>query len=50
MTFEGDGIKATITTMPFDPSKHKFIYDEKYVTELIKKHIMVATERCRSDI
>lgn len=37
MTFEGDGIKATITTMPFDPSKHKFIYDEKYVTKIDKK-------------
>ncbi len=37
MTFEGEGIKATITTMPFDPSKHKFTYDEKYLTRIDKK-------------
>ncbi|MEO8568660.1 MAG: hypothetical protein ABI419_05980 [Ginsengibacter sp.] len=37
MTFEGDGIKATISTMPFDPAKHKFIYDEKYITRIDKK-------------
>ncbi|MEP6583987.1 MAG: hypothetical protein ABJA90_06960 [Ginsengibacter sp.] len=38
MTFEGDGIKSTITTMPFDKLKHKFIYeDEKYLTRIDKK-------------
>ncbi len=37
MTFEGDGIKATITTLPFDPLKHKFSYDEKYLTKIDRK-------------
>ncbi len=37
MTFEGDGIKATITTMPFDASKHKLLYDEKYLIRIDKK-------------
>ncbi|MEP7252287.1 MAG: hypothetical protein ABI683_07895 [Ginsengibacter sp.] len=37
MTFEGDGIKATVALMPFDASKHKFIYDEKYVTKIDRK-------------
>ncbi len=37
MTFEGEGIKATITTLPFDAAKHKFIYDEKYITKIDKK-------------
>lgn len=37
MTFEGDGIKANVTLAPFDASKHKFIYDEKYVTKIDRK-------------
>ncbi|MDQ6889938.1 MAG: hypothetical protein M3Z56_06660 [Bacteroidota bacterium] len=37
MTFEGDGIKAIITTLPFEPAKHKFIYDEKYLVRIDKK-------------
>ena len=37
MTFEGDGIKATITTLPFDASKHKLMYDEKYLIKIDKK-------------
>ncbi|MEO6188030.1 MAG: hypothetical protein ABIO82_07935 [Ginsengibacter sp.] len=37
MAFEGDGIKATITTQRFDPSKHKFTYDDKYLTRIDKR-------------
>ena len=37
MTFEGDGMKATVTTAPFDPAKHKLDYDEKYLIKIDKK-------------
>ncbi len=37
MTFAGDNIKATMTTAPFDPSKHKLMYDEKYLIKIDKK-------------
>lgn len=37
MTFEGDGIKARITTKPFDPSGHKLSYDDKYLTRIDKR-------------
>lgn len=37
MTFVGEGIKAIIRTAPFDPAKHKFIYDEKYLVKIDKK-------------
>lgn len=41
MTFEGEGngVKATIKTAPFDPSKHKLSYDfdDKYLVRIDKK-------------
>ncbi len=37
MTIEGDGIKATIKISPFDASKHKLTYDEKYLVKIDKK-------------
>ncbi len=39
MTFEGDNIKATIKSAPFDPAKHKLMYDddEKYLIKIDRK-------------
>jgi hypothetical protein len=37
ITFEGDGIKATVRIAPFDPSKHKLQYDEKYLIKIDKR-------------
>jgi len=37
MNFEGDGIKASIKLSPFDASKHKLYYDEKYLIKIDKK-------------
>jgi hypothetical protein len=37
MTFEGDGIKATIHLATFDPLKHKLTYDEKYLVRIDKR-------------
>lgn len=37
MTFEGDGMKATVSTATFEPSKHKLDYDEKYLIKIDKK-------------
>ncbi|MDP4284990.1 MAG: hypothetical protein Q8891_11230 [Bacteroidota bacterium] len=37
MTFEGDGIKATINISNFDPAKHKLTYDEKYLIRINRK-------------
>ena len=37
MTFEGGNIKATVTTAPFVPSKHKLDYDEKYLIKIDRK-------------
>ncbi|MEO6453036.1 MAG: hypothetical protein ABIN97_03135 [Ginsengibacter sp.] len=37
MTFKEDDIKAIVKTMPFDPSKHKLDYDEKYLIKIDKK-------------
>ncbi len=37
MTFEGDGIRATIKISPFDPAKHKLSYDEKYLVRIDRK-------------
>ncbi len=37
MTMEGEGIKATVTTQIFDPSKHKVTYDDKYITRIDKR-------------
>ncbi|MDQ2718316.1 MAG: hypothetical protein M3Z26_00950 [Bacteroidota bacterium] len=37
MTFEEDGIKAKIKIAPFNASKHKLIYDEKYLVRIDKK-------------
>jgi hypothetical protein len=37
MNFEGDNIKATIKLSPFDASKHKLDYDEKYLIRIDRK-------------
>lgn len=37
MTFEGDGIKATVTTAPFVIGKHKMDYDDKYLIKIDRK-------------
>lgn len=37
MTFDGDGIKAKIKISPFDASKHKLSYDEKYLIRIDKR-------------
>src|SRR5688572_18722917 len=37
MNFEGDGIKATVVTAPFDAARHKLIYDEKYLVKIDRK-------------
>ena len=37
MTFEANGIKATVTTAPFVTGKHKMDYDEKYLIKIDKK-------------
>ena len=41
MTFEGDNIKATVTTGAFDATKHKLLYDDadtkKYLIKIDKK-------------
>jgi hypothetical protein len=37
MTFEGDGIKATVATAPFDAAMHKLLYDEKYLVKIDRK-------------
>lgn len=37
MTFSDDSLKAAITTAPFDPSKNKLDYDEKYLIKINKK-------------
>ena len=37
MDFEGDNIKASVQLSPFDASKHKLDYDEKYLIKIDKK-------------
>jgi hypothetical protein len=37
IVFEGDGIKAKVKISPFDPSKHKLSYDEKYLVRIDRK-------------
>ncbi|MDP4117520.1 MAG: hypothetical protein Q8903_15405 [Bacteroidota bacterium] len=37
MNFEGDNIKASIKLLPFDKSKHKLDYDEKYLIRIDRK-------------
>ena len=37
MIFEGDGIKATVATTPFDAAGHKLLYDEKYLVKIDRK-------------
>lgn len=37
MSFEAPDIKATVTTAPFDPSKHKIDYDEGYPIRIDRK-------------
>ncbi len=41
MSFEGDNLKATVTTGPFNPAKHKLFYDDadtkKYLVKIDRK-------------
>ncbi len=37
MDFEGAGIKVSISTTPFDSSKHKLQFDEKYLIKIDKR-------------
>lgn len=37
MTFDGDNIKAIVSTAPFDPANHKLAYDEKTLIKIDKK-------------
>ncbi|GAC1591958.1 MAG: hypothetical protein NVS3B19_13290 [Ginsengibacter sp.] len=37
MTYEGDGIKASVTTAPFVTGKHRMDYDEKYLIKIDRK-------------
>ncbi len=37
IVFEGNGIKAEVKTAPFDPSKHKLSFDEKYLVRIDRK-------------
>lgn len=37
IVFEGDGIKAEVKIGPFDPSKHKLSYDEKFLVRIDRK-------------
>ena len=37
MNFEGDNIKASIKLLPFDKTKHKLDYDEKYLIRIDRK-------------
>ncbi len=37
MTFEGNGIKAKIKLAPFNATKHKLDYDEKYLIRIDRK-------------
>ncbi|MEO8821001.1 MAG: hypothetical protein ABI267_00445 [Ginsengibacter sp.] len=37
IVFEGKGIKAEVKTAPFDPTKHKLSYDDKYLVRIDRK-------------
>jgi hypothetical protein len=37
MKFEGRNIRASVTTAPFEPGKHKLEYDEKYLVKIDRK-------------
>lgn len=37
IVFEGKGIKAEVKIAPFDPSKHKLTYDDKYLVRIDHK-------------
>jgi hypothetical protein len=37
ITFDGDGIKAIVKIAPFDPKKHKLIFDEKYLLRIDRR-------------
>lgn len=37
IVFEGDGIKAKVKTVPFDPKKHKLSFDEKYLVRIDRR-------------
>lgn len=37
IVFDADGIKAKVKIAPFDPSKHKLSFDEKYLVRIDRK-------------
>ena len=37
IAFEGNGIKATVKIAPFDVTKHKLNYDDKYVIKIDRR-------------
>jgi len=37
IVFEGGGIKAEVKTTPFDPTKHKLNYDDKYLERIDRR-------------
>ncbi len=37
IVFEGGGIKAEVTTAPFDPAKHKLNYEDKYLVRIDRR-------------
>lgn len=37
IAFEGEGIKAKVTIAPFNPSKHKLQFDEKYLIKIDRR-------------
>lgn len=37
IAFEGEGIKAEVTIAPFNPSKHKLQFDEKYLIKIDRR-------------
>ena len=37
MSFEGEGVKAVVTTAPFDENKHKLQYSDQYLIKIDRK-------------
>jgi len=37
IAFDEDGIKAKVETAPFDPKKHKLIFDDKYLVRIDRR-------------
>ena len=50
MNFEGDNIKASVKLLPFDKSKHKLDYDEKYLIRITGKLTTAIMEICQQPI